>query len=79
MSNEIKMNVSLKDTTAIVCEECGGEVFIEGLMLRKVSRFMTGTLNDAIMPLNIFMCAKCHHVNSQFMPKDVLDNGSGKE
>mgnify|MGYP000959739327 CR=1 FL=1 len=79
MPNEIKMNVSLKDTTAIVCEECGGEVFIEGLMLRKVSRFMTGTLNDAIMPLNIFMCANCHHVNAQFMPKDVLDNGDRKE
>lgn len=79
MPKEINLNVALKDTTAIVCEECGGEVFIEGLMLRKVSRFMTGTTTDALMPLNIFMCAVCHHINKEFMPKDILDNGSGEE
>ena len=67
---EINMNVALKDTTAIACEECQNEVFKEGVLLRKVSRFVTGTSQDALMPIPVFACAKCGHVNADFMPKD---------
>lgn len=67
---QINMNVAMKDTLPIICEECGNQVFIEGVMLRKVSRFMTGTQQDALMPLQVFACSKCGHVNDDFMPKD---------
>jgi uncharacterized Zn finger protein len=67
---EINMNVALKDTTSIACEECQSEVFKEGVLLRKVSRFVTGTSQDALMPIPVFACAKCGHVNADFMPKD---------
>jgi len=67
---ELNMNVSLKDTTPISCDECQHEVFIEGVILRKVSRFVTGTSQDAVMPIPVFTCSKCGHVNDHFMPKD---------
>jgi predicted nucleic acid-binding Zn ribbon protein len=67
---EINMNVALKDTTAITCEECQSEVFKEGVLLRKISRFVTGTAQDALMPIPVFACIKCGHVNAEFMPKD---------
>lgn len=68
---QIQMNVALKDTTAIVCEECGCEVFVEGVMLRKVSKYLSGTTSDSIMPLATFACLKCAHINDSFRPKDV--------
>jgi uncharacterized Zn finger protein len=67
---ELNMNVSLKDTLPIVCEECGNSVFTEGVLLRKISRFVTGTSQDALMPVPVFACSKCGHVNEEFMPKD---------
>ena len=67
---QVQMNVALKDTTAIVCEECGCEVFVPGMLLRKVSKFISGTTSDSILPLEIFACAKCQHINEQFRPKD---------
>jgi uncharacterized Zn finger protein len=67
---ELNMNVALKDTTAISCEECEHGVFQEGVLLRKISRFVTGTSQDALMPIPVFSCAKCGHVNAEFMPKD---------
>jgi uncharacterized Zn finger protein len=67
---ELNMNVSLKDTTPIICEECGHSVFQEGVLLRKISRFVTGTSQDALMPIPVFSCSKCGHVNEEFMPKD---------
>jgi uncharacterized Zn finger protein len=67
---EINMNVALKDTTPIVCEECQSEVFQEGVLLRRVSRFVTGTSQDALMPIPVFACSSCGHVNDEFMPKE---------
>jgi hypothetical protein len=67
---EINMNVALKDTLPIVCEECENSVFTEGVLLRKISRFVTGTAQDALMPVPVFACSKCGHVNEEFMPKD---------
>jgi hypothetical protein len=67
---ELNMNVALKDTTAINCEECDSSVFQEGVLLRKISRFVTGTSQDALMPIPVFSCAKCGHVNEEFTPKD---------
>ncbi len=67
---ELNMNVSLKDTTPIKCDSCENEIFIEGVMLRKVSRFVTGTSQDALMPIPVFTCSKCGGVNADFMPKD---------
>lgn len=66
-----KLNITLDKTTAVVCEECNGQIFTEGLMIRKASKFLTGTQQDAIVPIPVFACAKCGHVNSDFLPKDL--------
>ena len=71
MNNEqVKLNISLDKTTAIVCDECGNETFTQVLLLRKASKFLTGTAQDALMPIPTFACAKCNHVNEEFQPKD---------
>jgi len=71
MNNEqVKLNISLDKTTPIVCDECGNETFTQVLLLRKASKFLTGTAQDALMPIPTFACAKCNHVNEEFQPKD---------
>ena len=62
------LNVSLKDTTAICCESCQHDVFTQAFYLRKVSRFVTGTPEDPTVPVQVFQCAKCGHVNKEFLP-----------
>jgi hypothetical protein len=66
-----KLNISLDKTSAIVCEECGNTVFQEGIMLRKASKFLTGTSQDALIPIPVFVCSKCGHVNSEFLPEEL--------
>jgi uncharacterized Zn finger protein len=65
----VKMNISLEDTAEITCNECGSATFHEAVMLRSVSRFITGTAQDGMMPIPVFACDKCGHVNEQFLPK----------
>jgi uncharacterized Zn finger protein len=65
----VKMNINLEDTTEITCDECGSNVFHEAVVLRSISRFITGTAQDGMMPIPVFACDKCGHINEQFLPQ----------
>lgn len=67
---QVKLNISLDKTTPIECDECSNDTFNQVLFLRKASKFLTGTAQDALMPIPTFACAKCNHVNEEFQPKD---------
>jgi uncharacterized Zn finger protein len=66
-----KLNVSLNKTVAFECDECQNQVFIQGVLLRKASKFLTGTTQDAVVPIPIFACSKCGTVNQEFIPKEL--------
>jgi len=57
--------ISLKEQPTIVCEVCGSEYFKEVTMLKKVSRLLTGSPNDTIVPFPTYMCNSCGHVNTE--------------
>lgn len=67
--NQQQMNINLEDTTEIICERCNNNTFQQGVLLRSVSRFITMNEQDGIMPVPIFYCIKCKHINEQFLPK----------
>jgi uncharacterized Zn finger protein len=71
-----KLNITLDKTTAVTCDDCGGQVFNEGLMIRKASKFITGTAQDAVIPVPTFTCAKCGHVNQEFLPKEMQSSSN---
>jgi len=67
----MKLNFSIDKTTPIACEECGNQSFQEGVLIRKASKFLTGTSQDAIIPIPTFICAKCGHTNQEFLPVEL--------
>ena len=71
--------IPLDKTTSIDCDKCGNNIFIEGLILRKASRFITGTTQDAIIPVTVFSCSKCGHVNNAFLPLGLKETESSNE
>jgi len=72
MSQEqMNLNISLDKTTELVCDECGNLAFQEVVLLRKASRFITGTAQDAMIPIPVFACSKCGHVNEEFLPMQL--------
>ena len=74
MSEQMNVNIGLDKTTGMACDKCNNEVFIEGVMLRKASRFLTGTSQDALIPISVFACSKCGHVNDEFLPIALREN-----
>ena len=65
-----QFNLDLSQTTPVVCEECGHEHFTEVSLMRKLSPMLSPTGQAAMIPIPVFACAKCGHVNKEFLPKD---------
>jgi DNA-directed RNA polymerase subunit RPC12/RpoP len=64
-----QLNINLSEMPYLECEECNSTLFEEKIMIKKVSKFMTGGAQDSIVPLPVIACAKCGHINEMFKPK----------
>jgi len=65
---EQQMRLDLSQTTAVTCDKCGGQLFKEVMLIRKVSRFITNAPQDTYAPIQVSACHKCDHVNDEFLP-----------
>ena len=74
MNNQKQMNINIdiKNTQPVVSED-GNQVFAEGVILRKVSRFVTGTQEDGIIPVPCFYDVKTGKVLVDLLPKDLKE------
>ena len=68
-----QMNIDFSKTTAEICEKCGNDTFSEVFKMRTLSALLSPTGEKAIIPINLFACAKCGHVNAAFLPKEDAD------
>ena len=67
------LNVDFSQTTAEICEKCENETFVQVYQMRKLSALLSPAGQETIIPVQIFACMKCNHVNKGFLPKE-LDN-----
>ena len=65
----MSLNVNLVDAPYIECEACKGTIFEEKMMIKKISKFLTGGTQDSIVPLPVIVCTKCGNINELFKPK----------
>ena len=65
------LNVDINQTTPVLCDECNGTYFDQALIIRKASGFLTGQTKPSYIPIPVFKCTECGHVNSEFQPKEM--------
>lgn len=66
----LNLKVDLSVTTAIKSED-GNQIFAEGVILRRVSKFVAGTTEDAVIPIPCFYDVKTGKVLIELLPKDL--------
>ena len=64
------LTVDLSQTTEVSCEKCKHDVFIPSFKLRKLSALLSPHGKETMIPMQVFACAKCGHINQDFMPKE---------
>ena len=67
-----QLNVDLKATTAILNSE-GKNVFLSGVILRKISKFVAGTDDDAILPIPVFYDPSTGKILKEGLPKELRE------
>lgn len=65
--------IDLKNTTEVKNFN-GGSVFQQGVILRKVSRFVAGTDEDALLPIPVFYDPETNKILTDSVPKDLRED-----
>ncbi len=63
---QMQEQIDFSKTTQIKCEACEGSTFKQTLLLRKMSALVAPGGQETIIPMQVFACEKCGHVNKEF-------------
>ena len=63
-----KLSINFSEQPTIQCEECGNSFFKKVTVMKRISRLLTGSAQDEVVPLETYACDKCSHVNDDFNP-----------
>ena len=66
------LNIDFKNTTAIEGFD-GGHLFGQAYILRKVSKFVVGGTEDAMMPIPVFYDLETKKIIPDSLPKELRD------
>ena len=66
-----KPQIDFSKATEMECQECKGTVFIPANKFLKVSKIVTGTPNDAIIPVELYLCGNCGEIVEELLPNEL--------
>ena len=55
------------------CAECGNKVFVEAIVLKKLSSLVTGTGKEELMPARVMVCRNCGKVPKEIDHENIID------
>lgn len=67
---QLQQNIDISATQPII-DKTGNQVFTEGVVLRKVSKFLAGTKEDAIMPVPVYYNPLNGTILLDMIPKEL--------
>ena len=62
--------IDLSKTTSIPTGD-GGQIFQQGFVLRKVSRFITGGTEDSVLPIPVFYDPETNKILGEGLPPEL--------
>lgn len=71
MDQQMNLNIDLKNTESV--ENKSGKVWQQGYIIRKISKFVTGTSEDAYMPIPVFYDPASGEILQETLPKELRD------
>ena len=74
MDQQMNMNIDLKNTESV--EHKNGKVWAQGFIIRKVSKFVAGTAEDAYMPIPVFYDPETGEVLQATLPPELRDEAA---
>lgn len=67
-----ELNLDIKKTTPIKTPD-GGDIWGQGVVLRKLSKFVSGTPEDALVPIPVFYDLETKEIIPEALPKEIRE------
>ena len=64
-----QIKLDYNDLEDLVCEHCGSKFFRQVNAFKKISALVSPTGKQQIVPIPVFRCDECGHINKEFLPK----------
>ena len=61
------INIDLTSADNVKCDECDNETFTPAFVIKHISALMSPTGQETMVPIQLFKCSKCGHVNEKFL------------
>lgn len=58
--------IDISKAKSIKCDECGAEVFMPAMKFKTISKLLTGSKEDQLIPIQVFVCMACGSIPKQF-------------
>jgi len=71
MKQQQTVNVDLSKATTVECESCSNKTFKQTMILKKISAIISPTGQETLVPVGVFACEKCGHVNSDLVDAET--------
>lgn len=69
-----RVNINILTQPTIACANCTGLLFTSVTVFKKISRLLTGTPQDQVVPIELFRCVECGSIMTDTLPSpDHLD------
>lgn len=65
-----QVHVDMTQTTEVKCDECNSDRFEQVVKMRRLSAILSPTGKEALIPMPVFACKNCGHVNEEFLPQE---------
>lgn len=69
----LEPKIDLTKSTAVTCQSCGDQVFSSATIFRKISKIITGTPKDAMIPIEVFVCMSCGTLVEELLPPELKE------
>ena len=78
MGKEIQMNpnenaqvsINPNDLEDVLCEKCECQSFDLAFLFKKISAVLSPSGKESLIPIQVYKCTDCGHINDGFMPKE---------
>ena len=69
---QVQETIDMSQTTSVKCEKCENSTFKQTLLIRKLSALVSPNGQETVIPVAVFACEKCGHVNAEFEKMETV-------
>ena len=69
--DNLQQSIEMSKATSIICEKCENTTFKQTLIISKLSALVSPTGQESMIPVAVFACEKCSHINKEFLDADI--------